>query len=61
MLFARGASDSFIAPFGVPRKTTETTNFNGTHIPEGTQVLFNFQNIRRNEKYWENPNKFNPY
>ena len=31
-----------IAPFGVPRKTIETKTLNGTQIPKGTQVLFNF-------------------
>ena len=33
---------SVITPFGVPRKTTETKTLNGTQIPKGTQVLFNF-------------------
>lgn len=52
---------SVIAPFGVPRKTIETTNLNGTHIPKGTQIFVNFWSIQRNEKYWKNPDEFNPH
>lgn len=44
---------SVIAPFGVPRKTTETTTLNGTHILKGTQIFANFLNPYR----WFNQNR----
>ena len=50
-----------IAVLGLPRRATQDTSLNNVNIPKDTQIMFNFWNYHMNEKYWENPNIYNPY
>ncbi|XP_002733458.2 cytochrome P450 2J6-like [Saccoglossus kowalevskii] len=49
-----------VAYIGVPHCATKDTTLNGFHIPSGTMVITNFWSVHMNDKYWDNPLKFNP-
>ena len=49
-----------IALFSVPRCTTEVTSLNGFTIPKGTWVFINRWGMHMSEKYWTNPETFDP-
>ena len=51
---------SSMAPVGIPHKTTEDTSIEGKNIPKDTQVLFNMWHFHHDERYWDDPNIFNP-
>ena len=41
--------------------TVKDTTFKGYFIPEKTPVFVNYYSVTRDERYWEEPEKFNPY
>ena len=45
----------------VPYKTIGDTTLSGYFIPEKTLVLVNYYSLTRDERYWEEPEQFNPY
>lgn len=47
-------------PFGIPHATTHDTTINGYFIPKHTPVIANLYSLTRDERYWEEPEKFNP-
>ncbi|EGC32713.1 hypothetical protein DICPUDRAFT_37923 [Dictyostelium purpureum] len=47
-------------PFGVPRVAVKDFKVNGLNIPKGTQIIQSLYSIFRDEKYYEEPNKFKP-
>jgi len=44
----------------VSRQMEKDVEVNNVVIPRGTEVAFDFSNLHRNEKVWENPRKFIP-
>ena len=48
-------------PFGLPHSTTTDTTLNGYFIPKDTPILANLYSLTRDERYWEEPEKFNPH
>jgi|GEM_PF-3157081 len=48
-------------PFGLPHATTRDTTINGYFIPKNTPVIANLYGLTRDERYWEEPEKFNPH
>lgn len=48
------------APFLVPRKAVEDTDFMGYDIPKNTQVFVNTWAIGRDPEVWEEPGLFKP-
>ena len=49
-----------IALFSVPRCTTQETTLNGFTIPQGTWVFINRWGMHMSERYWTNPDRFDP-
>ncbi|KAN0041399.1 hypothetical protein ACTFIV_003938 [Dictyostelium citrinum] len=50
-----------VTPFGVPRScVNEITIDDKYFIPKGAQVIINYPSILKNEKYFKNPNEFDP-
>ncbi|CAH2300797.1 cytochrome P450 2U1 [Pelobates cultripes] len=49
-----------VVPLSVPHMTSESTEFQGYHIPKGAVVLANLWALHRDPKVWKNPNDFNP-
>ncbi|MCF2150810.1 cytochrome P450 [Desmonostoc muscorum LEGE 12446] len=47
-------------PFGLPHATTHDTTINGYFIPKNTPVIANLYSLTRDERFWEEPEKFNP-
>lgn len=47
-------------PITIPHSTTTDTTINGYFIPKDTSVLINLYSLTRDERYWEEPEKFNP-
>ena len=47
-------------PILIPRSTTVDTKLAGYKIPANTFVILNMWSCMRDEKYWNEPNKFNP-
>ena len=45
----------------IGRKMEEDTVIDGQTFYKGTDIFINIFGIHRNEEYWENPSKFNPY
>ena len=41
--------------------TTTDTNLGGYFIPKNTPLLINYYSLTRDQRYWEEPEKFNPY
>ena len=48
-------------PLGLPHATSADITINGCLIPKDTIVLMNLHSLTRDERYWEEPEKFNPY
>lgn len=48
-------------PFGLPHFAIEDTTLHGYRIPKGTVIMLNLWAASRDPKYFEQPNKFNPY
>ncbi|MBE9167853.1 cytochrome P450 [Pleurocapsales cyanobacterium LEGE 06147] len=48
-------------PFGLPHATTRNTTINGYFIPQNTPVIANLYGLTRDDRYWEEPEKFNPH
>lgn len=48
-------------PLTIPHKTIEDTTIAGKAIPKDTTVLLNLWQIHHDERYWVQPNQFNPY
>ena len=49
-----------LQPLGLPHYTTTDTTINGYFIPKNTMVFFNLYGLTRDERYWKEPEKFNP-
>ncbi len=49
-----------LQPLGLPHYTTTDTTINGYFIPKNTTVFFNLYGLTRDERYWKEPEKFNP-
>ena len=45
----------------VPYETISDTILDGYFIPQNTPVLVNYYSLTRDERYWEEPEQFNPY
>ena len=50
-----------IAPLALPHSATTDTQIAGYNIPKGTVVFANLWSLHRNQKYWDEPELFNPY
>ena len=50
----------YIAPTGLPHKTTVDEVLNGHKIPAGTTVFISIHNAMHNEKVWIDPHVFKP-
>ena len=50
-----------IFPFGLPHSANTDTTLNGYFIPKKTPVLVNMYSLTRDERYWEEPEKFDPH
>ena len=50
-----------IAPLALPHSATTDTQIAGYNIPKGTVVFVNLWSLHRNQKYWDEPELFNPY
>ncbi|MCC5602126.1 cytochrome P450 [Nostoc favosum] len=48
-------------PLALPNATTTDTTINGHFIPKDTAVFINLYGLTRDERYWKEPEKFNPY
>ncbi|MCP6762163.1 MAG: cytochrome P450 [Fischerella sp. CENA71] len=48
-------------PMSIPHATTVDTTINGYLIPKNTSVAVNFYSLTRDDRHWEEPEKFNPY
>ena len=46
---------------GLPHATSTDTTLNGYFIPKDTLVMVNLYSLTRDERYWEEPEKFNPH
>ncbi len=47
-------------PILIPRETTVDTKLAGFKIPSNAFIILNIWSCMRDEKYWNEPNKFNP-
>lgn len=52
---------SDIPGLGGPRKSTVNISIGGYIIPKITMIISNFWSYHRSEKYWQNPDVFDPY
>lgn len=52
---------SSIIPFPLPQSTTTDTTINGYFIPKDTSLFANLYSLSRDERYWKQPEQFNPY
>ncbi|MEH1919398.1 cytochrome P450 [Nostoc sp.] len=48
-------------PLALPSATTIDTTINGHFIPKDTPVFVNLYSLTRDERFWHEPEKFNPY
>jgi cytochrome P450 len=48
-------------PAGIPHATTNDVTLNDYFIPKQTPIFVNFYSLTRDEKYWEEPEVFNPH
>jgi len=51
---------SVIAPLGVPHTVLEDVEFKGYTIPKGTTVMSNLYAVHRDERVFDEPDRFNP-
>ncbi|XP_063959563.1 cytochrome P450 2U1-like [Lytechinus pictus] len=49
------------APLGLPRLTSRESSVQGYHVPKDSVVIMNLWEILNSPKYWNEPEKFNPY
>ncbi|XP_063793846.1 cytochrome P450 2C23-like isoform X2 [Pseudophryne corroboree] len=49
-----------LLPQGVPHSTNQDINLRGYHIPKGTTVFSMLTSVLKDEKYFKNPQKFDP-
>lgn len=49
-----------IVPLGVPHVAARDTTISGYTIPEGTMLMPNIWSVHHDEKYWKDPETFNP-
>jgi len=49
-----------LSPVGIPHKSVKDDVYNGLFIPKGSLVYFNAWAMSRDEKFYENPELFNP-
>ncbi|XP_029442776.1 vitamin D 25-hydroxylase [Rhinatrema bivittatum] len=49
-----------VAPLGIFHATSKETAVRGYSIPEGTTVITNLYSVHFDEKYWKDPDAFNP-
>lgn len=47
-------------PVGVVRRNAKDTHIKGYHIPKHTMIFPNLWSVHLSEKYWDNPQKFEP-
>ena len=57
-IFRHSAATSLPA---VPYATIEDTTLEGYFIPKNTPVIPSYYSLTRDERYWEEPEQFNPY
>ncbi|MBE9167852.1 cytochrome P450 [Pleurocapsales cyanobacterium LEGE 06147] len=48
-------------PTAIPHSTTTDTTINDYFIPKNTPVYINLYSLTRDDRYWEEPEKFNPH
>ena len=48
-------------PLALPHATTVDTTLNGYFIPQNTTVFLNLYSVSRDERYWKEPEQFNPH
>ena len=48
------------APIGLDHESGVDSSIDGHKIPKGTRILFNLHHQNDDEKYWKNPEKFDP-
>jgi cytochrome P450 len=48
-------------PLALPGATTTDTTINGNFLPKDTPVFVNLYSLTRDERFWKEPEKFNPY
>lgn len=48
-------------PGGIPHSTINDTTINGYFIPKDTPVFINYYSLTQDERYWEQPEVFNPH
>jgi len=48
-------------PTALPHSTTTDTTVNGYFIPKNTPIYINLYGLTRDERYWEEPERFNPH
>ncbi|RAM48073.1 MAG: cytochrome P450 [Hapalosiphonaceae cyanobacterium JJU2] len=48
-------------PTALPHATTTDTTINGYFIPKNTPVYINLYSLTRDDRYWEEPEQFNPH
>ncbi|NJM74221.1 MAG: cytochrome P450 [Scytonema sp. RU_4_4] len=48
-------------PTAIPHATTTDTTINGYFIPKNTPIYINLYSLTRDDRYWEEPEKFNPH
>ena len=51
---------SEVVPFGVPHSVLEDVEFKGYTIPKGTTVMSNLYAVHRDERVWDEPDRFDP-
>lgn len=51
---------SSVLPFAVNHRARTDCEVDGYTIPKGTQVLPNLWGVHRDERFWDNPEEFNP-
>lgn len=47
-------------PLGLPHATSSDTSIEGYFIPKDTLVMVNLHSLTRDERFWKEPEKFNP-
>ncbi|NER27801.1 MAG: cytochrome P450 [Symploca sp. SIO1C4] len=55
----RHSSSTTLPP--VPYTTIRDTNLEGYFIPKNTPIIVSYYSLTRDQRYWEEPEQFNPY